>query len=405
MCTTPVLLSPFFAMCPPCTTAQQPEWQLEGRGDAWRLSVRVPSSPEIELSETSVRLVLKDADDAIVWDVPEKALPVDTNAARCVFSRKRQQLIIEWPRCAGGESCPDSPATSLPIGKAAQQQLQAEPKTQEAACNVSDTAAPQELVTAEEWRARGNAAVKLGDHGSAVAHYTAGIEVGDGDQVLLRSNRALCYHKLGRFGEAVDDARWCVAAKPEFYKGYLRGALALRALGQPEHALAFLKNAPANDEIGKLVSELRPEAEAAEKKRIEALGGAERAKAEGNVLFKKGLFEAAIKEYERALHLCDDPKGEIAIALRNNRAACYHQLSDYTNVVKDTSFVLEHEPGNAKALLRRMLALEPLERYEEALKDARAALQQEPHHEMANKVQHRLGKLVRDRSRAEAAGA
>jgi len=50
-----------------------------------------------------------------------------------------------------------------------------------------------------------------------------------------------------------------------------------------------------------------------------------------------------------------------------------------------------------------MLALEPLERLEAALQDAQEVLKQDPRHEMANKVQHRLGKLVRDMYRSGAA--
>merc|ERR1711881_54869 len=204
----------------------------------------------------------------------------------------------------------------------------------------------------------------------------------------------------GRHQEAADDANKCVDLKPDFVKGYLRGAMALRALARPTEALALLKRAPRNDEAGSLAAEIRPEAEAAEKARIESLPMAERAKEEGNALFRKGLFEPAIEKYAEALGHCEEPEGSLALSIRNNRAACHHQLSDFGAVIKDTNFVLEREPNNIKALAQRMLALEPLERYEQALKDARAVLLLDPRNEMANKVQHRLGKLVRDLNRA-----
>merc|ERR1711972_982061 len=89
----------------------------------------------------------------------------------------------------------------------------------------------------------------------------------------------------------------------------------------------------------------------------------------------------------------------LAIAARNGRAACRHQLSDYEAVVEDTSVVLKHDPLNITALTRRMLAFEPLEKYKAALADARVVLQQEPRHQVASKMQHRLGKLVRDLER------
>jgi len=263
-------------------------------------------------------------------------------------------------------------------------------------------------LTAEEWRTKGNEAVKAGKLEDAVAHYSSGLAACSSSPqdvesaTLLRSNRSLCFHKLDRQVEALEDARFCVALKPDFVKGYLRGALALKAMGQPAEAMAFLKHCPANDEASKLVTEIRPAAEEAERQRIERLSGPEKSKEEGNVLFRKGLFEKALEKYSEALESCDDENSEIALALRNNRAACYHQLSDFSSVAKDACFVLEREPSNMKALVRRMLAYEPLEKYEAALADARAVLRQDPRHEAANKVQHRLGKLVRDLQRSGA---
>jgi tetratricopeptide (TPR) repeat protein len=257
-------------------------------------------------------------------------------------------------------------------------------------------------VIAEEWKARGNAAVKTGDHEAAIACYSSGIKAVAADrdaEAVLHSNRALCLYKLGRHQEAADDARRCVELKPGFVKGYLRGAMSLRALACPAEALALLKRAPVNDEACALAAEIRPEAEASDKSRIEALPAAERAKEEGNALFKKGLFEAAIEKYVEALGICEEPEGNLALSIRNNRAACNHQISNFEAVIKDTDFVLEREPHNFKALVRRMLALEPLERYGLALQDARAVLVQDPRNELANKVQHRLGKLVRDLAR------
>jgi tetratricopeptide (TPR) repeat protein len=268
----------------------------------------------------------------------------------------------------------------------------------EAAANAEEVAAETAVVEydAEEWRTMGNAAVKAGDMEEAIRCYSSGLAVGGGDRALLHSNRALCFCQLGRHEEGFEDAKQCVTLRPDFFKGYVRGAKALRTLGRPEEALAFLKKCPKNDEAGALAAELKPEAEAAEAARIASLDGPERAKAEGDVLFRRGLFETALVKYSEALKACEDQESTAALVIRNNRAACYHQLSDYSSVVADTNYVLQKEPGNFKALFRRMLALEPMERYEAALEDARALIRQDPRNDVANKVQHRLSKLVRD---------
>jgi len=472
--------------------------------------------PELEINSASVRLKLDPSSESIELMIPEHALPVDPEAVQCKFSKKRGELVIEWP-CADVTSKPDGTSAAeiataenaraekaaadvkdaaakkaaadkaaaekaaiekkaaaernaaavnaiaekvaieeeaaakkaasekaaaeiaaaqkaiadmkatavkaaaevaaaekaaadmkVVADKAAAEKAAAEKAAQEAGAEVDaeKTAALEEqaeAVSAAEWKARGNAAIKTSDHDTAIACYTSGIAVVGCDvdaEVLLYSNRALCFHKVGRYQEAVDDAMRCVDLKPNFIKGHLRGAMALRALKRPAEAHALLRRAPNNEEACALAAEIRPEAEAAQSARIQALPEAERAKEEGNVMFKKGLFDAAAIKYSEALGLCEEPEGSLALAIRNNRAACYHQVSDFSAVVKDTNFVLERDPRNFKALVRRMLALEPMERYELALEDARAVLSQDPRNEMANKVQHRLGKLVRDLSRA-----
>jgi len=425
------------ASCPP-------SWLIERSGAVWRCKVTVSDPPELEINSSALRLKLDQSEEPFTLPIPEHALPLDPDSARCTFSKRRHELVIEWPYVSADGSADeekgieedtsqvDNTASPADVVQATPEVASMSPLSEESevaarsekeisqepigtSLQSNDKSHSEEVslmasteenedasVSAEEWKARGNAAVKSGELENAIVCYSSGIsKVGsDGEAAaLLHSNRALCFFKLNRLQEAADDADRCVALKPDFVKGYLRGAMALRALERPAEALALLKRAPVNDEACSLAAEIRPEAEAAEKARIEALPKAERAKEEGNTLFRKGLFEAATEKYSEALKLCEEPTGSLALSVRNNRAACYHQVSDFSAVIKDTDFVLEHEPCNFKALVRRMLALEPLERYDQALKDARAVLLQDPRNEMANKVQHRLGKLVRDLSR------
>lgn len=135
---------------------------------------------------------------------------------------------------------------------------------------------------------------------------------------------------------------------------------------------------------------------------------AELAKQDGNALFRESQYEAAIDKYSEALRLAGEvePEGagelppaasELAIACYNNRAACYQQVSDFERVVRDTTRVLgaAGHGANAKALLRRALALEALERFEAGLADARALLLVNPRMDAANSLKNRLQSAMR----------
>jgi len=403
--------------------------------------------PEVEVSSAAIRLrrssAANAAGESVAWfmlPLPRHALPIDEERARCSFSKRRAELVVTWPMASelkemlsedqfredvgtvaaaaiqknveivdANNKAEDEPAKAkvaqielVPGARKEEAQDEVNQKVHETEEEqVEQTEVEEENIDAEEWRLRGNAAVKAGDFEEAIRCYSEGLSYGGGDEAIMRCNRAHCCLKLDRHQEAFDDAHCCVGLRPDFFKGYLRGATALRCLGKFEEALAFLKRCPPNDEAGELVAALKPEAEAAQRARLSQLPGAERAKEEGNVLFKRGAFEDALAKYSEALGLCEEPEGALALMCRGNRAACAHQLSDYSAVVRDTSFVLAKDPQNFKALSRRMMALEPLERYQAALEDARAVLRLDPRHEAANKMQHRLGKLVRDMQRAE----
>eukprot|EP00930_Biecheleria_cincta_P072112 TRINITY_DN59556_c0_g1_i2.p1 TRINITY_DN59556_c0_g1~~TRINITY_DN59556_c0_g1_i2.p1 ORF type:complete len:182 (-),score=49.50 TRINITY_DN59556_c0_g1_i2:155-700(-) len=181
--------------------------------------------------------------------------------------------------------------------------------------------------------------------------------------------------------------------------------MVLKELGRPCEALELLRKAPLHPEVEKLSAEVRPAAEAAEEARIASLSGAERRKEEANAMFKKGLVDQALSLYSEALSMCSDQASELALTIRNNRANCYNQLSNFEAVVEDTSFILDRQPDNLKALIRRIIAFEPLEKYEKALEDAWHVLRHIPGHDVANRLQHRLGKLVRDSQREKNGGA
>jgi len=84
----------------------------------------------------------------------------------------------------------------------------------------------------------------------------------------------------------------------------------------------------------------------------------------------------------------------------SNRAACYKQISNFDGVIEDCTAVLEYEPENVKALVRRAQAFEGVERYRYALQDCKTVLSMpmdkigKANYDLCNMMQHRLNRTV-----------
>jgi stress-induced-phosphoprotein 1 len=81
-------------------------------------------------------------------------------------------------------------------------------------------------------------------------------------------------------------------------------------------------------------------------------------------------------------------------------SACYKQISNFDGVISDCTAVLEGEPDNVKALIRRAQAFEGVERYRFALQDVKTVLQMpfsqvgKANFDLCNGMQHRLQRTV-----------
>eukprot|EP01138_Halocafeteria_seosinensis_P014237 gb/GECG01014536.1/.p1 GENE.gb/GECG01014536.1/~~gb/GECG01014536.1/.p1 ORF type:complete len:268 (+),score=48.14 gb/GECG01014536.1/:1-804(+) len=250
-----------------------------------------------------------------------------------------------------------------------------------------------------ELKSQGNQHFKNGENEKAIQKYTEAIELYPHEHTFY-SNRSMVYAAQKQWEEAAADGRKCIELDPKFLKGYHRLAHPLKELQQYKEAVQILEKGlvqyPDNQDLRKLLNETRPLLEKQERERRAKLQGPEKLKEEGNDLFKDAKFEQAIEVYGQCIEKCSENDTKTLIAARNNRAACYQQLSDFQSVVDDTTAVLELDPKNLKALLRRGLALEGLEKFRAALADIREVLMIDPKVDVANRAQHRLGQAVRE---------
>ncbi|KAF4622222.1 hypothetical protein D9613_009198 [Agrocybe pediades] len=94
-------------------------------------------------------------------------------------------------------------------------------------------------------------------------------------------------------------------------------------------------------------------------------------KARGNAAYQNRDFAGAADLYTRAIQISPKPEP----VFYSNRAACYVNMSppSYEKVVEDCDSALKLDPKYVKALNRRAMAYEGLEKWEEALRDFTAA--------------------------------
>ncbi|XP_034828206.1 protein unc-45 homolog B [Maniola hyperantus] len=124
--------------------------------------------------------------------------------------------------------------------------------------------------------------------------------------------------------------------------------------------------------------------------------GAESFKNKGNEAFKSENYEEAISLYSKAINLAQKDTREYATYLKN-RAAAYLKMKEYNKVIKDCDEALTIIHEDPKALFRRSQALESLERFEEAYRDAKTIFTVDPGNKAIQPVLSRLYAIVQEK--------
>ncbi|XP_021544371.1 sperm-associated antigen 1 [Neomonachus schauinslandi] len=117
-------------------------------------------------------------------------------------------------------------------------------------------------------------------------------------------------------------------------------------------------------------------------------------KEKGNEAFNSGDYEEAVMYYTRSISVLP------TVAAYNNRAQAELKLQNWNSAFQDCEKVLELEPGNLKALLRRATTYKHQNKLREALEDLNEVLNVEPDNELARKT---LSEVERDLKNSEAA--
>ncbi|KAG8345002.1 putative Tetratricopeptide repeat [Trypanosoma vivax] len=230
-------------------------------------------------------------------------------------------------------------------------------------------------MSVEELKGKGNDAFKAKKFEEAIEWYTKAIDLDPKAEssAPLYSNRAACWQNLGKFDNALADSESCISVRPEWLKGHFRKGVALQSMGNYDGAQKSLQNAlkvePGNEELTEKLQQVN----ALLKERNDKASPAscktpEEAKTIGNSLFTAGKYERAAQFYSRAIDLSTTRDGDLANYYAN-RAACNQQTHSYQLVIDDCNEAISIDPNHVKALIRRAIAYEGLEKWNKALDD------------------------------------
>jgi stress-induced-phosphoprotein 1 len=113
----------------------------------------------------------------------------------------------------------------------------------------------RKIMSADEYKAQGNAAFAAKDFNKAIELFTRAIEASPSPNHVLFSNRSASFASLKQFDRALEDAKKTVEINPAWAKGYSRVAAAEFGLGQLDDAEKSYKKTLELDPQNKLAQE------------------------------------------------------------------------------------------------------------------------------------------------------
>ena len=125
-------------------------------------------------------------------------------------------------------------------------------------------------MSSEEFKQKGNDALKTGDNKSACEFYSKGLEI-DPENFAILSNRSAAYLALGDYQKAFEDGEALIKLKPDWSKSYLRKGTALKFLNKLEDSAECLSKGleiePNNAQLIKIYGQVEQEIQKSSKKK------------------------------------------------------------------------------------------------------------------------------------------
>mmetsp|Transcript_8325 Transcript_8325/g.9690 ORF Transcript_8325/g.9690 Transcript_8325/m.9690 type:complete len:251 (-) Transcript_8325:102-854(-) len=230
------------------------------------------------------------------------------------------------------------------------------------------------MSTFKELKERGNAFFTRKQFDQAVVWYNKAIEASPKEHAVY-TNRSAAYFGLDKYQESLSDAMKAVEINSDWTKGYYRMGMAYMKLGKYREAKAAyqsgLKTDPKNDMILQALK-------TAEEEILKRPSDHNEAKAKGNACYKESQYDEAAKWYTTALEMAPDSETDFKAICYTNRAECRRQTAVDELCIDDCSQALELQPANVKALTRRGLSYERLDKVKLAMADYKKIKELDP---------------------------
>jgi len=222
---------------------------------------------------------------------------------------------------------------------------------------------------AERRKNEGNELYKAKDYREALKLYAEAIKLCP-DCAAYYSNRSACYMMLGKYHDALNDAREAVRLDSTFVKGYIRVAKCNIALGDAAAALSILRQASELEPSNRIVRDEITNAQALIRCKEEVAKASD-----------KQDYRTAIFHLDRALELavgCRD--------LKINKAEFLVFLHRYIDAQEIVNEILQYESSNADAIYVRGLCLYYQDNAEQAFNHFQQVLRFAPDHKKARDI-------------------
>ncbi|XP_071545032.1 uncharacterized protein [Panulirus ornatus] len=232
---------------------------------------------------------------------------------------------------------------------------------------------------AERKKNEGNEYYKNKEYREALKLYTQAIDLCP-DCAAYYSNRSACYMMLGKYYEALNDAREAVRLDTSFVKGYLRVAKCNIALGDATAALSVLRQAGEIEPNNRAIQEEVTKAQSLIRCQDEV------AKATA-----KADYRTAIFHLDRALELAVGCR-----SLKITKAEYLVFLQRYGDAQEIVNDILQYDSGNADAIYVRGMCLYYQDNPDAAFSHFQHVLRLAPDHQKARDV-YKKAKLLKQK--------